>query len=194
MAGVSSIKHAPLSAPKITPVPPKPSTPLKPTTTEVEIKTNQLATATKNTNHTIGALQVALKSIDQMQPLAQDLANLATPKNTQGNTLKEQIQKIYDQALYQGENVFTKSYENPNLQFKSIKPDRLLVGDPSTSKAFVKTLEEQKIALSDALKKMTPPNPKEDFSTLDPDQLKGLDKAHNPQALKAQKVQDLLHT
>ncbi|CCF81975.1 hypothetical protein HBZS_124260 [Helicobacter bizzozeronii CCUG 35545] len=40
---------------------------------------------------------------------------------------------------------------------------------------------------------MTPPNPKEDFSTLDPDKLKGLDKAHNPQALKAHKVQDLLH-
>ncbi len=127
-----------------------------------------------------------------MQPLAQDLANLAPPKNTQANTLKEQIQKIYNQALYQGENVFTKSYADTNLQLKSIKPDRLL-GDRNTSKAFVKTLEEQKIALSEALKKMTPPNSKEDFSTLDPDKLKGLDKAHNPQALKAQKVQDLLH-
>ncbi|CCF81977.1 hypothetical protein HBZS_124280 [Helicobacter bizzozeronii CCUG 35545] len=93
MASVSPIKHAPLSAPKITPTPPKPSTPPKPTPTETEIKTHPLATTTKNTNHTIGALQVALKSIDQMQPLAQDLANLALPKNAQGNTLKEQIQK-----------------------------------------------------------------------------------------------------
>ncbi|WP_041602847.1 hypothetical protein [Helicobacter bizzozeronii] len=192
MASVSPIKHAPLSAPKITPTPPKPSTPPKPTPTETQIKTHPLATTTKNTNHTIGALQVALKSIDQMQPLAQDLANLTPPKNAQGNTLKEQIQKIYDQALYQGENVFTKSYKDLGLALQSIKPDRLL-GDPNTSKAFVKTLEEQKIALSEALKKMTPTDSKEDFSTLDPDKLKGLDKAHNPQALKAQKVQDLLH-
>ncbi|WP_285658440.1 hypothetical protein, partial [Helicobacter bizzozeronii] len=161
--------------------------------TETQIKTHPLATTTKNTNHTIGALQVALKSIDQMQPLAQDLANLATPKNTQANTLKEQIQKIYDQALYQGENVFTKSYKDLGLALQSIKPDRLLVGDPSTSKVFVKTLEEQRAALIGALKKMTPPNSKEDFSTLEPDKLKGLGKAHNLQALKVQKVQDLLH-
>ncbi|WP_158650187.1 hypothetical protein, partial [Helicobacter bizzozeronii] len=163
------------------------------TPTETEIKTHPLATTTKNTNHTIGALQVALKSIDQMQPLAQDLANLTPPKNTQANTLKEQIQKIYNQALYQGENVFIKSYKDLGLALQSIKPDNLQVGDPNTSKAFVKTLEEQKIALSEALKKMTPTDSKEDFSTLDPNKLKGLDKAHNPQALKAQKVQDLLH-
>ncbi|CCF81976.1 hypothetical protein HBZS_124270 [Helicobacter bizzozeronii CCUG 35545] len=43
------------------------------------------------------------------------------------------------------------------MALQSIKPDNLQVGDPNTSKAFVKTLEEQKIALSEALKKNDPP-------------------------------------
>lgn len=203
MASVNALYKHPVPTLKIPhPSLNPPTTKTQQTQKETSLETSPLAISAKNTNHTIGALQIALTNLDKMQPQAQSLLDLSnqiqnhanTQEALQANTLKSRIQKIYDQSLYQGVNVFERSYADTSLNLKSIKPSALTINDPSTSKAFLKALEEQKMAITEALKKQVRPSTTDkDFSTLQPDKLKGLKNAHNTDAIKAQKVQALLH-
>lgn len=125
----------------------------------VKIDENERAKATKDINNTIGALQVAIKSIKEITQKTEEL--IKNSKEIHGKddkksedaladseNLKEEIDKIFDGASFNGENVFEKKYTqiDPKIKFQanSINPDKIEIKNTKNLTDFIKDLNLQK--------------------------------------------------
>lgn len=119
-----------------------------------------LGVAVKNANTMIGALDVMIRSIHSLQTQNKTYQKLALKlQNLQDNTqeakdltskadaVKDKMQETFDSALFNDENVFTKSYaeipEN-HLNAKKLSPNKLDIKQPENLSLYAKDLSEQR--------------------------------------------------
>lgn len=125
----------------------------------VKIDENELSKATKDINNTIGALQIAIKSINQIAQRTEELLKNSKEIHTKDNkkseqaladseNLKEEIDKIFNTSTFNGENVFEKKYTQiePEIKFQanSINPDKIEIKNTKNLADFIKDLNLQK--------------------------------------------------
>lgn len=119
-----------------------------------------LGAVVKNANTTIGALDVMIRSIHSLQTQNKTYQKLALKlQNLQDNTqeakdltskadaVKDKMQETFDSALFNDENVFTKSYaEIPesHLNAKKLSPNKLDIKQPENLSLYAKDLSEQR--------------------------------------------------
>ncbi|WP_317372411.1 hypothetical protein [Helicobacter canis] len=119
-----------------------------------------LGAVVKNANTTIGALDVMIRSIHSLQTQNKTYQKLALKlQNLQDNTqeakdltskadaVKDKMQATFDSALFNDENVFTKSYaEIPesHLNAKKLSPNKLDIKQPENLSLYAKDLSEQR--------------------------------------------------
>lgn len=119
-----------------------------------------LGAVVRNANATIGALDVMIRSIHSLQTQNKTYQKLALKlQNLQDNTqeakdlaskagaVKDKMQETFDSALFNDENVFTKSYaeipEN-HLNAKKLSPNKLDIKQPENLSLYAKDLSEQR--------------------------------------------------
>lgn len=125
----------------------------------VKIDENELSKTTKDINNTIGALQVAIKSINEMTQKTEELIKNSKEihskdtKKSEGalsdsRNLKEEIDKIFSTSTFSGENVFEKKYAQiePKIKFQanSINPNKIEIKNTKNLEDFIKDLNLQK--------------------------------------------------
>lgn len=125
----------------------------------VKIDENELSKATKDINNTIGALQVAIKSINNITQKTEELLKNSEEIHTKdtkksedaladSKNLKEEIDKIFSTSTFNGENVFEKKYTQiePKIKFQanSINPDKIEIKNTQNLQDFIKDLNLQK--------------------------------------------------
>lgn len=119
-----------------------------------------LGAVVKNANTTIGALDVMIRSIHTLQTQNKTYQKLALKlQHLQDNTqeakdltskadaVKDKMQETFDSALFNDENVFTKSYaEIPesHLNAKKLSPNKLDIKQPENLSLYAKDLSEQR--------------------------------------------------
>lgn len=119
-----------------------------------------LGAVVRNANTMIGALDVMIRSIHSLQTQNKAYQKLALKlQNFQDNTqeakdlaskagaVKDKMQETFDSALFNDENVFTKSYaEIPesHLNAKKLSPNKLDIKQPENLSLYAKDLSEQR--------------------------------------------------
>lgn len=123
-------------------------------------ETKDLGAVVQNANTMIGALDVMIQSIHSLQTQNKIYKKLALKlQNLQDNTqeakdlankagaIKDKMQETFDSALFNDENVFTKSYaEIPesHLNAKKLSPNKLDVKQLENLSLYAKDLSEQR--------------------------------------------------
>ncbi|PAF43300.1 hypothetical protein [Helicobacter sp. 11S03491-1] len=124
----------------------------------IEINDNQLSQSTKNINNAIGSLQIIIKSIDEMTHQSKALLKIAqgsSKEDPEAKNLKEEIVKTFNNATFDGENVFAKNYRSLTSDIKldahSIRPSEIKIEDSKNISAFIKNLDTQKKYAKEAI-------------------------------------------
>lgn len=125
----------------------------------VKIDESELSKTTKDINNTIGALQIAIKSINEITQRTEELLKNSKEIHTKDSKkseealadskdLKEEIDKIFNTSTFNGENVFEKKYTQvePKIKFQanSINPDKIEIKNTKNITDFIKDLNLQK--------------------------------------------------
>lgn len=125
----------------------------------VKIDESGLSKTTKDINNTIGALQIAIKSINEITQRTEELLKNSKEIHTKDSKkseealadskdLKEEIDKIFNTSTFNGENVFEKKYTQiePKIKFQanSINPDKIEIKNTKNITDFIKDLNLQK--------------------------------------------------
>ncbi|PAF51027.1 hypothetical protein [Helicobacter sp. 13S00477-4] len=178
----------------------------------IKINQSEISKTVKDINNAIGALQIAVKKIDEINHDAKDLVKISKKPQEEKNIkkadeLKEKIYKILQDSNFNGENVFSKNYQrlSTDIHFdpKSIKVSIVNIQDPNTPQNFIKNLDEQKkyakeaidilhnklSTTMDELKKTDSSYNTLDKSALNQSQFKN---AHKPEGITLERITKLL--
>lgn len=123
----------------------------------VKINQNTLSENIKDINNNIGSLQIAINHMDMMNSDAKELSVVSKKlqnkqdinQNSQkASNIKTNLVKDYEEATFNGENVFSKNYSKiiPESKFSPnlIRPSKVSQDDSMNVEKFLKVLNEQK--------------------------------------------------